>query len=248
MSPRDYIGVPDWRSALLALLFTLPWLYLFARGRLRRGWLWAAFAGAAVLFPFAIAWVQVPLQQGLSLLWLWLIGEESIRQFLPLVALPSLLVASLVQEGLKLGVAAAALRFLHGERTPRNGVAAGAGAGAGLGGIEAFWIFNVIFASGWTWGTVQLAGPAALLGFIERFLTVPFHIGTGAILGYGYGTGRTGRYFVLAVALHTLANLGVVLAQMGAIGPVAVEAWVAVWSAVTVGVALVLWRRAARNA
>ncbi len=242
MTPLYFVGVPDWRSAVLAALFALPWLYLLARGRLRHWPLWAGLALAAVLFPFAIAWVQVPLQGLLNQFWLSLIGIDAIKRFLLLVSLPSLVAASLVQEAVKLLGAVLALRLLGERHDARAGVAAGAAAGAGLGGYEAFWVFNTIFAAGWTWGSVQLGGAPALVGFIERFFAVPFHIGSGAISGYGYASRCTGRCFALAVALHTVVNLGVILMQTGVLNALTVEAWVAAGAAVTVAIAFWLYR------
>jgi uncharacterized membrane protein YhfC len=95
---------------------------------------------------------------------------------------------------------------------------------------------------------VQLAGPQALLGFVERFVTVPFHIGSAALAGYGYATGRPGRFLLLAVGLHTLANYAAVLLAVGALGVVAVELWVAVVAAGTIGAALWLRRRVVAEA
>jgi len=240
-----FIGIPDARSAILAALFALPWLALLGRSWLRQPWLWAAVAIAAVLFPVTIAWVQVPIQQGLNALWLRLLGAEGTQRYLLLVGLPSLGVASLVQEGIKLLVAISALRRPH--RQLRSGLALGAAAGAGYGGFEAFWVFNQVFATGWSWATVQLNGPIALLPFGERLFAVPFHIGATALTGYGYAAGCPGRFFWLAVALHTLVNYAVLVAQAGLLGIGGVEVWAAAVAAVTIGTALWLHRRSGKG-
>jgi uncharacterized membrane protein YhfC len=229
------------------LAFSLPWLALLARGWLRRGWIWVAFVVSAVLFPISIAWIQVPAQQAVAALVALLLPPEAIQRYQVLLSLPGLLIASFVQEGAKLLVAMGALWRLRGRRDPQAGVAAGAASGAGYGGLEAFWLFNQIFAAGLTWGTVQLYGPAALLGFGERFFVVPFHIGTAAIATYGYSTGRPGRYLALAIALHTLLNYGAVLAQTGTLSLVATEIWVGVISAASFGYALWLRARAQKG-
>ena len=247
MDPFAFIGVPDWRSAVLALAFTAPWLLWLGRGWLRSRWLWLAVVVAAVLFPFSIGWVQVPIQQGLNALWTDVLDTPTIQRYLLLVALPSLLVASIVQESVKLLVAIAALRLAAAARDPRAGIAFGAAAGAGYGGFEAFWVFNQIFAIGWSIAMVQLQGPVALTGFVERLFAVPFHIGLTAVAGYGYATGRPWRFWALAVALHTLANFAVVTMQAGVLDIVGVEVWAALVALATVSLAIWLRHRAARG-
>lgn len=243
--PRTFIGLPDWRSALLAALFALPWLVALAQGHLRRWQLWAVAVVAAALFPISIAWVQVPIQEGLNLFSARLLAGATLQRYLLAVAVPGIVVSGLVQESAKLLVAWAGLRLLAGRRSAAVGLAAGAAAGAGYGGFEAFWVFNQVFASGITWATVQLYGVAALLGFIERFFAVPFHIGAAALAGYGYGTGRPWRFLLLAIALHSLTNYGVILLQAGVLNMALIEVWVAAIAIVTVGAALWLHRRAA---
>ena len=243
VTPLDFIGVPDWRSLLLSVAFALPWLALLARGWLRRGWIWVGVGLAALLFPVSIAWVQVPAQQALAAIWERLLTPEALQRWAPLIAIPSLLVASVVQEGAKLLVALAVLWRLDARQDRSAGLAAGAGAGAGYGAAEAFWVFNLIFSAGLTWATVQLQGPAALLGFVERLFAVPFHVGTGALLGYGLAAGRPRRYFLLTVALHTISNYGVVLLGIGALNSIGAEVWGAVLAAVTIGLALRLRAR-----
>lgn len=243
MDPAVFIGVPDWRSAVLAAAFAVPWLLWLGRGWLRSRWLWLAVVAAAALFPFSIAWIQVPVQQSLSALWTNVLDAPTIQRNLLLVALPSLLVASIVQESVKLLVAIVALRLAAAGRDPRAGIAFGAAAGAGFGGFEAFWVFNQTFAIGWSMAMVQLQGPVALMGFVERLFAVPFHIGSTALAGYGYATGRPWRFWALAVALHTILNFSVVLLQAGLIDVVALELWAAFVALVTVGAAIWLRRR-----
>lgn len=247
MNPLAFVGIPDWRSALLAAAFTLPWLAWLARGRLRSRWLWLALALAALLFPLAIALVQVPLQSALGALWNGLLDRPTIQRYLLLIALPSLLVASAVQETAKLAMAIVGLR-LSGERSDAAaGLPFGAAAGAGFGGFEAFWVFNQVFAVGWSFAMVQLQGPLAALPFVERFFTVPFHVASAALAGYGYATGRPWRYWLLAVALHTVANYAAVMTQAGLLSPIATEVWIGVVAAFTFGGAAWLQRRTARK-
>lgn len=261
MNPLTFLSGPDWRSAVLAAFFTLPWLALLARGALKRLWPWAALLAGAVVFPLSIAWVQTPIQQGLSALWLSLLGPQGIQAHLLAVAVPSIAATGLVQESAKLAATGAGLwlawRAAGAEPLPERrgllGLALGAAAGAGFGGLEAFWTFNTIFASGWTWGTVQLGGPLALLGFVERFFAVPFHIGIAALAGYGLATGRTWRFLLLAMGLHGVVNYGAFLGQAvfmprGSVaGLLGVEAWVALVGGASMAVALWLRTRGAQT-
>jgi hypothetical protein len=242
MSPLDFIGVPDWRSAVLAVAFAAPWLVLLARRWLRRTWVWGVVALGALLFPLSIAWVQVPIQQALNSLWLRTLPVETIQRYVVFVGLPSVVVAGLVQELAKYGDAIAGLYLVRARHVPRAGLALGAAAGAGYGAMEAFWTFNQIFASGFTWASVQLGGVAALLGFIERFFAVMFHIGVAALAAYGFATRRPWRYLLLAIGLHALDDYLVILLQARVLGVAELEL---VAGLIGVGtLAAALWLRA----
>ncbi len=246
MSPLNFIGIPDWRSAVLALIFAAPWLVLLAGQRLKRPWLWAMVVLGVVLFPLSIAWVQVPIQRGLNVLWLNYFPTATIQRYVLLFGIPSLIVASLVQEMAKMGIGMLGL-YLTGERqTPSAGLAMGAAAGAGYGGMEAFWIFNQIFAAGFTLGTIQLGGISALLGFIERFFGVMFHIGSASLSTYGYASGRPWRFLLLAVGLHTLTNYTVLLLQAKVLSTVGVEIVIAIIAVATISAALWIRNRLTR--
>jgi RsiW-degrading membrane proteinase PrsW (M82 family) len=245
LNPLALVGRPDWRSAILAIVITLPWLWLMARGYLRRPAVWLTVAVAALLFAPSIALVQVPVQQALSAFWVAAIGVPAIQSNLVLVGLPSVFVAGAVQETVKLLIAMLGLRVLGEVRGRLNGLALGAASGAGYGGFEAFWVFNTVFATGFSWATVQLAGPAALLGFYERLVSVPFHVGAASISTYGYATGRTWRFLLAAILLHTLTDWLVVLYQAKAVGVFELEALITIASAAAIGPAL--WLRYRRS-
>ena len=245
MSPLNFVGIPDWRSAVLALIFVAPWIGLLAGGRLRRSWSWGILALGALLFPISIAWVQVPIQQGLNALWVSLYPVATIQRFVLLFGAPSIIVSGLVQEVVKFAIGVAGL-YLTGERkTPRAGLAMGAAAGAGYGGMEAFWVFNQIFAAGFTLGTVQLGGLGALAGFIERFFTVMFHTGAASLSTYGYASGRPWRFLLLAIGLHSLTNYTALLLQAGVLNTFETEIVIAVIGVATLSAAL--WIRARLN-
>ncbi len=223
MNPLDFIGSPDWRSVVLALVFAAPWLILLAGKQLRRGWLWAVLLVGAVLFSVSIAWVQVPIQQAINALYAKTLPSATIQRYLLLLGVPQVAVAGLVQETVKFGIGVLGLYLIRDRRSPRAGLAMGAAAGAGYGIAEAFWVFNQIFATGITWATVQLSGVAALLGFIERFFTVMFHTSAASLAVYGFASGRPWRYLLLAIGLHTLTDYTVVLVQAKVVGLIGVE-------------------------
>jgi len=245
LSPLYFVGIPDWRSVVLALIFSAPWLVLLAGRRLRRPWLWGIVALSALLFPISIAWVQVPIQQGLNALWLSLFPVATIQRYVLLFGAPSIIVSGLVQEVVKFALGVGGLYLVGERKAPRAGLALGAAAGAGYGGMEAFWVFNQIFAAGFTLGTIQLGGITALLGFIERFFTVMFHSGAASLSTYGYASGRPWRFLLLAIGLHSLTNYIALLLQVGVLSVAEVEIVIALIAVATISAAL--WLRARLN-
>ena len=137
---------------------------------------------------------------------------------------------------------------MRATRQPLAGLALGAAAGAGYGGFEAFCAFNQAFAAGLTWASVQILGVGALLVFIERLFAVPFHIGSTALAGYGYTSGRPWRFWLLAVLLHSAINYGVVLVRAGLLNGAGLDIWGALVSTATIAPTFRLRRRAARPA
>jgi hypothetical protein len=243
-----FVGAPDWRSAVLALAFAAPWLILLAGRWLRNFWVWVILVVGALLFPLSIAWVQVPIQRAINALYLRALPLETIQRYLFIAGVPPVLVAGLVQEAVKFGDAVAGLYLVREPRSPRAGLAMGAAAGAGYGAMEAFWVFNQIFASGFTWATVQLGGVAALLGFIERFFTVMFHTSIAALAGYGFASGRPGRYLLLAILVHALTDYLAILLQAKLLSTAPLEAMVYIIAVSTLAAALWLRSRVERRA
>jgi uncharacterized membrane protein YhfC len=248
LSPFDFIGTPDWRSAGLALVFIAPWIVLLGGRHLGRPSFWVTVALGAVLFPPSIAWVQVPIQQALGQLFLSQLPAATIKRDLLLFGAPSIVVSGLVQEVVKFVIGGAGLYLIGQRRAPRAGLAMGAASGAGYGGMEAFWVFNQIFAAGFTMGTVQLGGIMALLGFIERFFTVMFHSGVAGLSVYGLASGRPWRFLLLAIGLHSLTNYTALLLQAGALKVDAVEIVIAVISVATISAAVWIRGRLRRTA
>jgi RsiW-degrading membrane proteinase PrsW (M82 family) len=241
MNPLNFIGQPDWRSALLAILFAAPWFLLLVRKRIRLPWIWVVLIAGIVMFPLSIAYIQVPIQNAINTLYARNLSSEIIQKYLLLLGIPIIIVSGLVQETTKFIIAVIGQRGSHDEKTGRSGLAFGAASGAGYGGMEAFWVFNQILATGITLATVQLLGIGTLLGFIERVFTVMLHIGAAALSTYGYSTGRPWRYLLLAIFLHSLTNYFVLPLQAGLLSKEMVEGAIAVIAIVTIGSALWLY-------
>jgi hypothetical protein len=248
MNPLNFIGQPDWRSALLAILLATPWFLLLVRKRIQVAWTWAVLLVAIVLFPLSIAYIQVPIQNAINSVFARNLSAEIIQKYVLLIGIPVIIVSGLVQEVVKFLIAIVGQRLSGDEKTSRSGLAFGAASGAGYGGMEAFWVFNQIFASGITFATIQLFGVAALYGFIERIFTVMFHIGVAALSTYGYTTGRPWRYLLLAVFLHSLTNYFVLPLQAGLLSTEIVEGIIAAIAVATIGTALWLYYRAKSTA
>jgi hypothetical protein len=242
MNLLSFVGIPDWRSALLALAFAASWLVLLVGRRLRSFWVWVVFVAGALLFPPSIAWVQVPIQQAINSLYVRTVPMETLQHYLLLVGVPVVFLAGLVQEVVKVADAVTGLYLVRARHSAQAGLALGAAAGAGYGAAEAFWVFNQVFASGFTWATVQLGGVAALLPFVERFFTVMFHTGVVSLPAYGYATGRPWRYLLLAIGLHTLNDYLVILLQAKLLNTNGLEMATALISVGTLSAAL--WLRA----
>jgi hypothetical protein len=244
-NPLEFVGTFDWRSVLLAVLFMAPWLIALAWTRLRSGWVWVAFVASAALFPVSIAWVQIPIQTAINQLLEHFFTIQQILSLLLLFGFPAVAVSGLVQEGVKLLVSAGALRMVTDRRRDLAGLAVGAASGAGFGAFEAFWVFNTTFGQGWSWATFQLLSWTALLPFIERAMTVPFHIGAAALAAYFLATGRWKTGYLVAAGAHTLVNYGVILLQAGVLNATTIEIWIGVITLIVIGLALWLrWRPA----
>ena len=110
--------------------------------------------------------------------------------------------------------------------------------------FEAVWVHNTIFASGWTWHTVEIGGALALLGFWERFFSVAFHIAVSALSGYGLAKRMGWQFYLIASFLHGATNYSVVLLQARLLTSVQVEIYIAVLALSITAVAIWFrWRK-----
>ncbi len=229
-------------AVILGIAVGFIWLALY-RPSVKNAWLYLIFAASAFLTWAAIAFVQVPLQKwtGQALQFFW--NPQTLTRWVLLTGIPVVLLSGLVQEAAKLVPVVVCRLRNHGSMNPREGLIAGAVAGAGFGVFEAVWVFNTIFASGWSWHSVEASGYLALLGFWERFFTVGFHIGSSAIAGYGLGRKWGWQFYLIASALHGAANYAVILLAGRVLSTTQVEVYIAVVAVVVTGIALwLLWR------
>lgn len=234
----------------LAFLFGAVWLAAFAPPLRRLGLrlpllilaLLLVFISSAILTLAAVSFIQIPLQawcgQALNHFW----SLETLQRWMLLSGIPAILLSGLVQEAAKLVPPLVYMRWRRPEGA-KLALIIGAISGAGFGIFEAQWALNTIFAAGWSWGTVELLGFQALLGFWERFFAVAFHIAATAIAVYGLFKGKWWQFYLLASFLHAFLNYGVVLMQGGYVTALQVEIYIAVVALATVAIALWLrWR------
>ena len=137
--------------------------------------------------------VQGPLQNMVGNSLIDHYGLQTYQNQIFLKGLPVVLLSGLVQEGAELFPFAVYWWGKGRQINPKKGLATGAMVGAGFGVCEAQWLLNSVFASGFTWNLISQYGFLAILPFWERFFTVPFHIATGALSGYGWLRVRAGN-------------------------------------------------------
>lgn len=137
-----------------------------------------------------------------------------------------------------------AMRFLM-ERTIYDGLAFG----LGHGGIEAMGTTGLHFV---TVLCMSLAGQGVFLSVsagglftagLERFFAITFHVGASLIVMYGLRTGKSGRYLLAAILLHTLSDMGASLPGIFGTGILAVELYFAVIAVVVLGIGLSCYLR-----
>lgn len=238
-----------WTSILIAIAigiaFGTAWLAPYRPPVTAKHGLWGVLAASAFLTWAAIAFIQIPLQQwtGRALLHFW--DQSTLMKWLLLAGIPQILLSGIVQEAAKLVPVVVYWWRSQWNFTPKFGLIAGAVSGAGFGVFEAVWVHNTIFASGWTMNSVETYGFMALLGFVERFLAVGFHIGVSALAGYGLARRLGWQFYLIAALSHGATNYSVILLQAGLLTAVQVEVYVAVIAVAVTAVALWIRRRQA---
>jgi len=225
----------------LAIAFGAIWLAPYRPPLRSRPRLWVVMVSSAFLALAAVSFIQIPLQllagQAMTSFW----SEEVLMRRLLLFGIPAILLSGLVQEGAKLVPIVVYWRRAGKSLDPKLGLVVGAVAGAGFGMFEAQWVHNTIFATGWSWETVQSGGFMALAGFWERFFTVAAHTAFSALAGYGLAKGKGWQFYLLASGLHAFLNYSVLLLQSGTLTMIQLEIYVAVVAMAVTGWAL--WLR-----
>jgi RsiW-degrading membrane proteinase PrsW (M82 family) len=195
----------------LALVFCAIWLIIYRLWHFNKAWWVVIFLFGGFITWTAIAFIQIPLQQWTQDLLVNRLGPAGFSRWLLLTGIPIILFSGLVQEAAKLLPVIAIWGTRARQIEPLTGLWAGALSGAAFGIFEAIWVHNSIFAAGWTWEAVSISGATALLGFIERFFTIGFHIAVSALAGYGWAKGMKWQFYLIAAGLHTVSNYSVVL-------------------------------------
>jgi RsiW-degrading membrane proteinase PrsW (M82 family) len=229
----------------LAIGFGAVWLACYWPPLAKKRWLWAVLVGTPFLTLAAISFIQISLQTWYGSLW----SQDVVARWILLIAIPSVLISGLVQEGAK--VVPVVVYWGRSGRNidPKLGLVVGAVAGAGFGIFETQYFHGLIFASGWTWATVQTYGLVAILGFWERFFAIAAHIAFSALAGYGLAKGWGWQFYLIASVLHAGLNYGAVLYQTGHLSPLYTEIYIAAIAlAVTAWALWLRWRKTAAPA
>lgn len=248
MTLTDFFVNPSLVGIILAIVFGLVWTFPLAPQKLKTLAVWGVFLGGAIVFSPAIVYIQIPLQTMATSFMSDLLGQSAQTDLIYITVIPAILLSGLVQEGAKLIPTVIYWQY-HGQKIdPKLGLSLGAMAGAGFGIIEAQWIHNLIFASGWTLDLAAMAGITAFAGFWERFFTVGFHISIGALAGWGLAKGYSWQFYLIASAIHGILNYGAILMATGALDMIQVELIIAIMAVIVFGVVLRLrWKKNIKN-
>jgi RsiW-degrading membrane proteinase PrsW (M82 family) len=241
MSIGSFFAGPSPGGVGLAILFAAFWLACLYPGKWRTAGLWLVFLGGALLFAPAIAWVQVPLQNWIGNRIVGALGIFSYQQDILWAGIPVILLSGLVQEAAKLLPVWLYWVYRRMSLDPVEGLSLGAMAGAGFGLIEAQWVLNQIFASGWSWAVFQTFGFVAIAGFWERFFTLSFHTASAGLMSWGLAKGKGGQFYLLSSFLHFLLNYSILFVQKRWLTANQLEIFIAVFAILVF--AAVLWLR-----
>ena len=228
----------------LAIVFGAIWLLMHWPPLFNNRWLWAVGVFSAFFTLLAMVFIQIPLQHWEEQAFTHYFDQITLFDWLLLAGIPTLLISGLVQEGAKM-VPIVFWWWRSGKRiTPRMGLAIGAIAGAGFGILEAVWIHNWLFVSGWTLDAISNDGFTGIAAFWERFFVIGFHIAASALAGYGLATRRGWQFYLIVSGLHLLLNYSVIFSIKGYFSLVQTETWVAgIAVLIVASVLLIRWRK-----
>jgi len=198
-------------------------------------------AGSAILTLSATAFIQAPIQIWIGQMLGRSLGAAVLKQWLLVAAIPQILVGGLIQEGAKL-VPVAICWWRNGMKEDlKLALAVGAVAGAGFGILEAQWVYNSVFATGWNWQNVQTDAVVALSPFWVRFFILGFHVAATAVAAYGMAAGWGWQSYLIVASLHTLMGYTEIMARTGLISEVQANLLIAALAVLVAGGAI--WLR-----
>ncbi len=198
-----YFRYPSPWGIGIASLFAVIWLAIYRPPLFKQPVAWLMLAGGAAAGLLATAFVLSPVNSLTHMEQYILKGETG---KLLLVGLLVVIAGGLVQESAKLLPVWLAWKRSGKTLEPRMGLLLGAAAGIGFGLLEAQWVHNLLFATGWNWNVIPAQYISALITFWERLVMVGLHAGMTALAGWGMAKGKCWQYFLAAAGLHALIN------------------------------------------
>ena len=227
----------------VAIIFGIIWLICFWPSMVKKPWHWVALVGGAFITLIALSFIQRPLQNIIGRGMLQFFGEETLMRSLLISAIPTMLIAGLIQEGAKLVPVVIYWWRKNMKIDYKLGLTIGAAAGVGFAILEAQRFHNIVFASGWSWDLTYMKGIGAFLPFIESFFAVAFHVGATSLAGYGLATGKGWQFYLIVSVLHVLFNFSLIFVQAKIFSILEVEMLMGLLAIIIVAVALWLrWR------
>ena len=224
----------------IALIMGTIWLADFRMPLGKQPSLWIFLAVGAVLFIPTVLFLQTPLQAISYQFFSQILSREAWRSQLLLAQIPGMLISGFVQEGMKL-VPVLIYRKRRQPLSEGQALLTGAAVGAGFGIFEAAWLFYQNFRMGFSWNNIQFEGWLGILFFVERFIAIAFHISATAVLSYYWNKNKGGRAYLIIALFHSILNYGAVLAIAQVFTTIETEVYIAVLSAILIGMAL--WLR-----
>lgn len=198
-----YFRYPSLYGIGIALAFAVLWLLLYRPPLFSKPAAWLALAGGALAGMLATAFILGPLNGLLSV-------EQYIKDGqtgrLLLGGLLLVIAGGAIQESAKLLPVWLIWKRSRKTLEPRMGLLLGAAAGIGFGLLEAQWVHNLLFATGWNWDVFPTEYLSALITFWERLAMIGLHAGLSALAGWGMAKGKCWQYFAAAAGLHALAG------------------------------------------
>jgi hypothetical protein len=225
----------------IAIIFGAIWIAAYYPPIARETWLWIMLVAGFLFTAFLTAFLQIPLQYASTEICDIFLSHENMQTYVLAASIPAMIIASIVQVGAKL--LPVVIFWLATKRTmePKTALFFGVFAGAGIGIIEAFQVHSQLFSYGWSLSLIQNNGILVILPFVERFLSVGFHIGAIAIAAYGLAKGKWWQYSLVIVALYFILNYSTVLMGTQVLSVVLVEIIIFVVAILTSAAAL--WLR-----